>query len=556
MAATKAHLVLASAASTNRPLQRIPSGDRFAELFAPLGMLLAEGGDDRLTLAADTGLNVYGCQPRPRTGAISFSSSTATSISDRAYWHARAAQERLIEEAAVKGLFEAFETRMEYTRQTLLTYLDLTGSGVEVVLSPSGTDAQLHALFFAKLHFGDSPVTSVIVGSDQTGSGTIFTATGRHFNARIARGKRVLKGSAVGGWNQDLQSVGVPFSENGGQIRSAAEMDRATLAAVEDEIRQGRCVVLQAMHASKFGWQAPSDDCIAQIAARWPQRVSVAIDACQMRIGRAKVGKYLDQNYLVLVTGSKYFTGQPFSGALLVPSALSNRLATLDKLPSGLGDYATRSDFPLAWLGIRSGFALEPNFGQWLRWETALEEMRHYYALSPLYRQTVLIGLAEIIPQIIDASDRLELVPAYHHDITGADEEFSCPTIFSFLIRGGGGYLNVDDVAALYRALNRDMTSEMSLGDTRITARQCQIGQPVAMQPPGKAGTAALRIAVGSRTLFEAWSVGNQAAERAIQSIAGEIQLVVRKIELLLRHRDMGAVDSEQKAAVRSHHAS
>src|SRR5277367_2318754 len=130
MAATKPHLILASTASTNHSRQRAPSDDYCTELFAPLGTLLSRGGDDRLTLAVETGLNAYGCQPRPRTGVISFSSSTATSISHRAYLHARAVRERLIEEVTVKGLFDAFETRMEQVRRALLTYLDLTGSGV------------------------------------------------------------------------------------------------------------------------------------------------------------------------------------------------------------------------------------------------------------------------------------------------------------------------------------------------------------------------------------------------------------------------------------------
>ena len=42
-----------------------------------------------------------------------------------------------------------------------------------------------------------------------------------------------------------------------------------------------------------------------------------------MRLGRTRLQKYLDRGYLVLVTGSKFFTGPPFSGALLVPSALA-----------------------------------------------------------------------------------------------------------------------------------------------------------------------------------------------------------------------------------------
>ena len=58
---------------------------------------------------------------------------------------------------------------------------------------------------------------------------------------------------------------------------------------------------------------------------RWPGRVQVVVDACQMRLGRPRLKKYLDRGYLVIVTGSKFFTGPAFSGALLVPAGLARR---------------------------------------------------------------------------------------------------------------------------------------------------------------------------------------------------------------------------------------
>ena len=103
------------------------------------------------------------------------------------------------------------------------------------------------------------------------------------------------------------------------------------------------------------------------------------------------------------------------------------------------------------------------------------------------------------------------------------DEEFASPTIFPFLLKDGRDYLTADQVRDLHQTLTSDAYGP-----------RCQIGQPVSIRLPGNKETAALRIAIGSRTLFEAWSPGPGAELRAIQTIAANIGTVFGKIALLL----------------------
>ena len=126
------------------------------------------------------------------------------------------------------------------------------------------------------------------------------------------------------------------------------------------------------MDLSKLGWRAPSDQCLDEISARWPDQVQIVVDACQMRLGRPRLKKYLDRGYLVIVTGSKFFTGPPFSGALLVPAGLDKTIEAIAEIASGICEYSSRSDWPMKWQGLRSRFPIRANFGQWLRWEAAL----------------------------------------------------------------------------------------------------------------------------------------------------------------------------------------
>ena len=516
-----------------------PSADCYAALFAPLDQLLCAGGDERIALIGKTGLNAYGCKPAPRRDVIAFSSSTASSISERAYVHARDAQLRLVEEAAARGILESFDSHIEQLRGSLRSILGLERTGAEILFSPSGTDSQLQALFLTGMLLG-TPLTTIVVGSDQTGSGTAYTAGARHFATRTARGKQVLKGSHVVA-EDAFASLEIPFAGTDGAFRTADEMDRLVIDAVAQEIGKGRKVLLQAMHASKFGWRAPSDACLDQIAANWPGSVQVVVDACQMRLSPERIAGFLERGYLVLFTGSKFFCGPPLSGGLLVPSTLSHRLAIADEVPAGLAEYANRCDLPLAWTALRNGLPLDPNFGQWLRWEAALAEMRAYRALPPSYRKDVLAALAYSLPRAFRASGRLEPLaapPGFVCDATCGDE-FSAPTIFPFLLRDETGVLDCDAVADIHRALNRDIGNELSFAATphecALAAKTCHIGQPVKLKLPNGRSTSALRIAIGSRTLFEAWPAGG--SENAATRILADVATVIGKINLILKNR-------------------
>src|ERR1700752_3822285 len=129
---------------------RSRSASAMAELFGPLDRLLGSGGDPRLTLNPASGLNQYGCQPFPCPDTLSFSSSTATSISQRAYDRAREARDSLMQSPIAVGIDAAFDTRIEAMREELKACLGLSRTQADVVFSPSGTDAQLKTLFLTR----------------------------------------------------------------------------------------------------------------------------------------------------------------------------------------------------------------------------------------------------------------------------------------------------------------------------------------------------------------------------------------------------------------------
>jgi hypothetical protein len=520
---------------------RSRSASVLADLFDPLNHLLSRGGDPRLSIDSASGTNAYGCQPSPSPSALSFASSTATSISQRAYERAETARESLMRSAIAVGIDAAFDERFEAMRGELKTHLQLSQSEVDVVFSPSGTDSQLQSLFLARALLGPA-LTTVIVAADQTGSGTAYTARGHHFSAATANGSAVCKGEPITGLAHSVASVALDVFDEAGQAYSQAEMDVRVLAAVETAIGQGRRVLLQIMDSSKLGWRAPSDSCLDEIWARWPGQVQVVVDACQMRLGRPRLKQYLARGYVVIVTGSKFFTGPPFSGALLIPAALSKILDAVADVAPGLLDYSNRSDWPMSLPRLRSRFPVRANFGQWLRWEAALEEIRAYYSVPDEFRRSILSAFGEGVERIIASSPSLRLLPAQERREArrADDEELSQRTVFPFMIARDGQLLSLEDCRKIYRALGQDIQSQVASDagerEAEIAAKICLVGQPVALAGREGRTVAALRICAGARLVTEAWSSDPNVARQNVRRELDRVGTIVAKIEWLLAH--------------------
>ncbi|WP_183257194.1 hypothetical protein [Bradyrhizobium sp. CIR48] len=520
--------------------ERAPDGGSrylLRDLFTPLDTLLVSGGDPRLALDARDRVNGYGCAASPEPEIWNFASSTASTISQVAYDRAALAREELMHKCLFDEVEIAFDARCEDMRDELRGHLQLSPR-VDVVFSPSGTDSQLHALFLARAVLGAPPVT-IVVGADQTGSGTIHTARGHHFSSMTASGLAVRKDGAVAGLAG--ASLALPLLATEPGIAMRADTDAAVLRTVEATIAQGAPVLLQIMDASKLGWRAPSAACLDEIARRWPRKVQIVVDACQARFGRRRLRSYLDRGYMVLMTGSKFFGGPAFSGAVLVPKGLSRSLDRVEGIAPGIFDYAGRCDWPVAWTALRSRFERRPNFGQWLRWEAALAEIGRYYTVPGAFRAEILAELAAGIDSMIALSPSLRPVPSAIGTAGADDEEFAQTTIFPFILLRDGKPVSIAETAAVHRALARDMNEAIggSAADRQVAVQRCLIGQPVRLERQDEAPQAVLRLCVGARLVTEAWSPDIAQAQRNVQQILDRIAHVLVKIELLL---DRGAV--------------
>lgn len=504
-------------------------------LSSGLPQLLTSGGDHRLKLDPTTLLNGYGCRPFPRPEAFTFASSTATSISNRAFARARRARLDLLRATKLGGVAHALNQRLEQMRRLVKVQLHLDG-GTDVVFSPSGTDTQLLALCVAQPILGRR-FTSIVAAADETGSGTAFVSEGRHFADVTAQGSAVIKGHHVSGFEDLPRCIPVCLRDEHGVLRERGAVDQEIMQSIASVIAEGGRVLLHAMDHSKCGFRSPSLECLEEVTARWPESVLVLMDACQMRLARPRLSSYLNSGYLVAITGSKFFTGPPFSGALLMPGRVSQLLADV-KIAPGLCDYSNQSDWPIHLQNIRRQLPDRHNPGQWLRWEAALEEIRAYFAVPAAPRREMLDEFADFVRSRISRSPCLLPLPKMSEPVSGLDNEFPPETIFPFVIHRQGSLLTRDECLRVYRLLNKDVsdivTDAASPRQRAIAARPCHIGQPVMLRQADGRETGALRVSAGARIVSENWSPDEECRQRDFSSELEQVTTVFDKIEWMI----------------------
>ena len=519
-------------------------------LALPTERLLTLGGDSRLPIDPATGLNRYGCSPKPRPWAHTFSSCTATSVSEVGFRTAERCRQRLIAAASQDNFDEAILDHAESIRRAILRWLQLDLPGTELVLTSSGTDAELLALYFACGN-SDAPITNVVLAPTEVGSGTVPAAAGRHFDSLTPQGRPARPGAPVPGLpTERLEMVQIPVRRDDGTVIAPDELDRVIEATVRDRCEAGGIVLLHLVDASKTGVGGPSVELARALSERYPDQLTVLVDAAQMRLSRPALRHYLDCGFLLLITGSKFFTGPPFSGGLVVPPRMASRVDRLPPLPVGLADYTSRSDFPRRWRGLTHGISLGANVGSLLRWRAALWEMEAFYAVPAERQFTAVRHFVEGLSAAVAESKWVEMVeaPALTRLPEGDEQAWdSTQTIFSLLVKranapaGEPPFLTLEEAKQLYHWLNMDITAllpdAIGDGERRIASSCCHVGQPVVIFTDHGHQYAAIRIAFGARLVSRVEMdplLGETAAARR-EGELGSALAVLRKIELIAR---------------------
>jgi hypothetical protein len=500
--------------------------------------LLEMGGDIRLARDPKSALNGYGCSHRPRPWAVTFASSTASSCSERGY--VAADQARLAVTAALlrsKSPKRAIGACVEAARRGIANSFAMQ-EDERVVLAASGTDTELLALAFTHLAGRDQPILNILIAPEETGRGVPLAAKGRHFAVDTALGHDVTFEAPVCGFRADTEVASIALRETSGAVRPQEIVEAEIEAALATGIAAQKFVILHGLDLSKTGLLAPSPAFLAKLRGTYGDQFDIVVDACQARLSPAAIRAYLGLDAVVLITGSKFFTGPPFAGAALLPATIAARLQR-GTLPEGLAAYFNRGEFP-ADAACAAPLPEGGNYGLALRWHAALAEIKALLRTPPSRRAAILQGFAAVVRKAVAAQPALMLLDAPPIARIATDEEWErLPSIFTFSLQAPHDptrCLTPAEARNVYMWLNTDLSTLLPQ-DAAIAARICHIGQPVPLtQPRGEGQMGALRVSAGARLISGEPSHRPLGPKARLAREFTDLALVFDKISLILRH--------------------
>ncbi|MDO9423937.1 MAG: hypothetical protein Q7T40_07075 [Methylobacter sp.] len=461
--------------------------------------LLIAGGDARLALDPLSGLNKYGCQPFPDPQLLAFGSSTASVISSESYVIANRLRQKLLTTLSTESHTVVYALEIQRIRLEWLQLCELSDlNGLELIFAPSGTD--IHTIAAQYTSSGaTAPPLIIMVETNETGSGAASALNGNH---------------VIG--NNAVEVVQVSIRLDDGTPRPLAEIDAEVENLTSKAVASDRRVLLILVDQSKTGLIAPSPACVMALHHRHPDNIEVLVDACQFRLAMPTLRAYLEQGFMVALTGSKFLTAPSFSAVLLLPSTVAERLQKR-AFPRGLLSCSSRASWPTDWPG-NEHLAHAANFGLLLRCEVALEELRRFCAAPETSVIDFIKAFTEAIQQRLQSDPHFQPLPAPQLDrrpLIEANSWDHLQTIFPFLLYdpqpAGRNPLNREQTRNIYQQLQSrlwPLTPDRANSD--IASIRCQLGQPVACGTRNGIAVSALRLCISSRLIVEATALDDK----------------------------------------------
>jgi len=525
--------------------------------------LLTLGGDDRLTMSLATSdkRNKYHCSPLPpKSKVVHMGSCTCSPIAsieqfahidkerERCLRDAMAAEVAALEEGEreeedrgedeQKRRDDAFwDDKLDAIRQRLSAVLKLNDDVQSIqqhhriILTPSGSDAEFVPLCVALARSASllreqvqqqrpvqrARVISFVTASGEVGSGTASAANGRHFSPLCPRGTTATPKTSLEGLEQgDVEVVEFPprLPDASGSLRICEEeiVEQLVKRLLDEGEPEHAVAVLHLVCCSKTGLIYPSLASITALQARiGASRLLVVVDACQLRCRLDRVTKtYAQRGFVVLLTGSKFFAGPAFCGAVVLPSVACSLIETnINVVPVGLGDYLTPHEVPKEMpllrahlLTARMGVRRWKNPGLYLRWFSSLETIEKFASLPDDFIASISCAWVDKVRETVDMhSPWLQVVLAGQGD-SSEDLHGGRNSIVSVLVQ-------VEEASRANTPVKGECGARsmrrLSLGENKEMHRRLSevgmaIGQPV--QLGGEGGEmVVVRLALDAKTI-------------------------------------------------------
>lgn len=455
---------------------------------------LTQGSDDRSLIMPATGKNKYHIQPLPISANAIFRGSCTCNAPTRSGY---AAAQKIYDYISSRpNRSKALAAVFQLQRERIANYLELP-PGTQVALCPSGSDAEYLPIAIARaINQNRNKIVNVVTQKREIGAGSSVAAGGEYFSTHTPLFGRLQEDSneRLDGFD-NIVEVSVLAREEDGTVVDASAV--ATEVARKAEMG-GAYPIIHGVFGGKTGLR---DEMMPP--SRDSGRSSMGVvDACQGRFSIEELHSWLEQDSIVLFTGSKFYQAPPFCGAVIIPKRIADQLRKspppfpLSMLgDNGLGGFVTDKELPdcmeswKPWLKRAEKIDCD-NVGLALRWEAGLAGMEAIANTPDVQRTSAIDQWAGSVFKIVQAQPELD---------TYCIER----SILSIRLRrnNGNGWFNMKELREVYRYVSIDLSNAAPFGASKeekaILSLCCYIGQPVDVAT----SFAILRIALGSESL-------------------------------------------------------
>lgn len=335
------------------------------------------GGDDRSLIKEDSATNKYHIRPQPvDSSAVFRGSCTGNPPTERGYNAGKKLFEQL-KDLDDAGLDEALHNVFENQRRRLADLLELE-VGTEIIICPSGSDAEYMPLAIARAIKGDSiPISNGITQLREIGAGSAPASVGKYFSTHAPLMGRLPDETGFLAGFEGVDGVTISAREKNGEVINAA---KKMAEFANNAIANGVYPIVHGVFGGKTGIR---DDQMPGSLDGGETSLGV-VDACQGRFSLSELHQWLHQDSLVLFTSSKFYQAPPFCGAVIIPPSITSKLRESPPPgPSeifsidGLGGFVTDKELPECMESWKPMLQtnISGNLGLALRWEAGLAGM-------------------------------------------------------------------------------------------------------------------------------------------------------------------------------------
>jgi hypothetical protein len=377
-------------------------------------------------------------------------------------------------------------------RKVLKIYLKTS-----IITVPSGTDAEYIPLLIAKAHAGhDGQVVNILTGAGEIGTHSSTAASGMHFSSVTPSREEVRSGKKIEGIGNNLRVIVV--SQRHRLTGLESHNQDIWIRQVEKNISDpATMVLLHIVDSSKLGSRMNVIDQVERLKTISQGRLLVTIDSCQSRTDIYRTRRYLQLGYMVMITGSKFEEGPPFSGAVIVPPRITESLTAKSFINflTGIDKYITQYDVSGDMAKICPYLRGWMNWGLMLRWTCALTNWEKFRSIENGTRNKLIQRWVEGFLDLIEKHSELQVFGGGEIQPGAVGDR---NTIISIKVFSDGKPLSLKSMKRIYHWMYEDMSCRLpdsisvNKKEKAVLKRPFLTGQPVDM-----GNFAVLRIALG-----------------------------------------------------------